>query len=182
MCAHGHSWAFISMVLWHNECSWVMMSAHGPMVSCPWLFLSSHECSLLHGPSSWVFMASPIRFSWAIMGTHEHSLAFMGTNKQPRAAMSVLDYHWTLMSSHEHSWAWCHGAMSTHQSTRAVVSMAPQGYERSSALRSTHGTIAPYSWVLLGTHGHTRALLGAHEHSWQVMSAELFYQTINKKC
>ena len=106
----------------------------------------------------------------------------MSTHKQPRAAMSVPDYHWTLMSSHEHSWAWCHGAMSTHQSTRAVVSMAPQGYERSSALRSTHGTIAPYSWVLLGTHGHTWALREAHEHSWQVMSTELFDQTINKKC
>ena len=71
-----------------------------------WLFLSSHKHSLLHGPSSWVFMASPIHFSWAIMGTHEHSLAFMGTNKQPRAAMSVHDCQWALMSSHKQSCSW----------------------------------------------------------------------------
>ena len=116
------------------------------------------------------------------MSNHEHSWAPISTHKQPRAAMSVSDYHWTLMSSHEHSWAWCHGAMSTHQSTRAIMSMAPRGYERSIALRSAHGTIAPYSWVLLGTHGHTWALREAHEHSWQVMSTELFDQTINKKC
>ena len=73
---------------------------------------------------------------------------------------------------------WCHGAMST----RAVLSLVPWGYERSSALTSAHGTIAPYSWVLLGTHGNTWALLGAHECSWQVMSFQLFNQTINKKC
>ena len=112
------------------------------------------------------------------MSTHEHSWAPISTHKQPRAAMSVLDSHWTLISSHEHSWACCHGAMSTDQSTRAVMIMAPWRYERSSA----HGSIAPYSWVLLGTHGQTWALMGAHECSWQVLSAELSYQTINKKC
>ena len=165
MCAYEHSWAFISMVLWHNECSWVMMSAHGPMVPCPWLFLSSHECSLLHGPSSWVFMASPIRFSWAIMGTHEHSLAFMGTNKQPRAAMSVPDCQWALMSVHEHSWAWGHGAINTHESSKAVMSMVPRGHGRSSALRSTYYAIAPYIWMLMSAHKHTWVLMRAHESS-----------------
>jgi hypothetical protein len=166
------------MVLWHNECSRVMMSAHGPMVPCPWLFLSSHECSLLHGPSSWVFMASPIRFSWAIMGTHEHSLAFMGTNKQPRAAMSVPYCQWALMSVHEHSWAWGHGAINTHESSKAVMSMVPWGHGHSSLLMSTHYALAPYLWMLMSAHEHTWVLMRAHECSW-VLNCFIEQQNFN---
>ena len=155
------------------------MSAHSFMAPCLWLLLSSPECSLLHGAKLMIAHGC----SWVLNGDQEHSKLLLAAYECSLGLMGAHECSGLLISStHEKPWAWCHGAMSTHQSTRAVVSMAPQGYERSSALRSTHGTIAPYSWVLLGTHGHTRALLGAHEHSWQVMSAELFYQTINKKC
>ena len=36
-------------------------------------------------------------------------------------------------------------AMSTHERTRAVMSMEPWGSERSSALMGAHGAKAPYS-------------------------------------
>ena len=48
------------------------MNIHWSMAPCPWVFRASHDC-----------------FSWAIMGTLEHPLTLMGTNKQPRAAMRV---------------------------------------------------------------------------------------------
>ena len=53
------------------------------------------------------------------------------------------------------------------------------GYERTSALTSAHGTIAPYS-ILMSDPGYSWAHMSANGSSWLVMSAELFYQTINK--
>ena len=154
------------MAPWHHahDCFWALMSAH---------------CSM--APSSWVFMASPNCFSWAIMGTHEHPLALMGTNKQPRATMSVPDCHWALMSVHEHSWALDHGALSTHEISKAVISMAPWGHGCSSALMSDHGAIALYLWVLMSAHECTWVLMRAHQHSWEFMNAELPHWIIDKK-
>ena len=146
-----------------------MMSAHDPMAPCSWLFLSSHYSM---APSSWVFMASPNWFSWAIMGTHEHPLALMVTNKHLRATMSVPDCQWALMSVHEHSWAWGHRAISTHGSSKAVMSMAPWGHGRSSALMSAHCAIAPYLWLLMSAHQCLWELMSSHDSSW-VSSASL---------
>ena len=155
------------MAPWHHAhyCFWALMSAH---------------CSM--APSSWVFMASPNCFSWAIMGTHEHPLALMGSNKQPRTTMSVPDCQWALMSVHEHSWAWGHGAISTHESSKAVMSMAPWGHGRSSALMRAHCAIAPYLWVLMSAHVCTWVLMRAHKHSWEFMNPELLHWIIDKKC
>ena len=155
------------MVPWHHahDCFWALMSAHRSM-----------------SPISWVFMASPNCFSWGITGPHENPLALMGTDKHPKATMSVPDCQWALMSVHEHSWAWGHGAISTHESSKAVMSMAPWGHGRSSALMSTHCAIAPYLWVLMSAHERTWVLMRAHEHSWEFMNAELLHWIIDKKC
>ena len=107
------------------------------------------------------------------MNTHEHPIPLMNTQNQPRAAMSISHYHWALMSSHEHSWAWYHGAMTNNESTRAVMSMVPRGYEHSSALMSAHGTIlisAPgYSWAHMSTYRSSWELTTGHE-CWTVSS------------
>ena len=135
--------------------------AHG----CSWALMSAH-CSMV--PSSWVFMASPNCFSWAITGPYEHPLALMGTNKHPRATMSVPDCQWALMRVHEDSWVWGHGAISTHGSSKAVMSMAPWGHGRSSALMSAHCAIAPYLWVLMSALECLWELMGTHKSSWML--------------
>ena len=166
ICAHEHLWALISMVLWHNERSWVLMSAHGPWRHAHdyfWILMSAY-CSM--ASSSWVFMDSLNCFSWAIMGTHEHPLALMVTNKHPRATMSVPDCQWALMSVHEHSWACGHGAINTHESSKAVMSMVQWGHGHSSLLMSTHYALAPYLWMLMSAHWHIWVLMRAHESSW----------------
>ena len=140
------------MTPWHHahDCFWALMSAH---------------CSM--APSSWVFMASPNGFSWAIVGTHEHPLALTGTNKQP----------WVVLIANEHPWAamntWHHGTMNTQESSKMVIRMAPWDHGRSSRLMNTHGAIVSYSWVLVSTHESTCGLLKAHERSWQLLSADL---------
>ena len=174
-----HSWAPVSSLV----CSWVPRSTreYGAMVQ--WALMSADECPWPHGAMlmtalelSWVLIAPGSQaycFSWVLlMSNHEHSWAPNTTHEHSKPAKS----------SHEQSWAWYHGAMSNNESTGAVMSMAPWGYECSSALMSAHCTMAPYSWVLLGTHEHKWALMGAKERSQQVMSAEPFHQTINKKC
>ena len=172
MCAYEHNQALMSMVLWCHERSWVLMSAHSLMVPCSWLLLSSHECSLLHGAKlrsvhgcSWVINGNQ-EHSWLLLAAYECSLGLMGAHEGSGLLIS---------STHEKPWAWRHGAMSTHGRSRAVMSMAPWGYEHSSALMSAHGTIAPYSWVLDCAHKQTWALMGAHECSQQVMSHKLIY-------
>ena len=179
VCAHEYPGALMSMVLWCHECSWVLMSAHSLVAPCSQLLLCSDECSLLHGTK----LMSAHGCSWVFNGNQEHSWLLLAAHECSKVLMDAHECSWLLISStHEKPWAWCYGTMSTHESSRAVMSMAPWGYEHSSALLSADGTLAPYSWVLLGTHEHTWALMGAHECSWQDMSAELLHQTINKKC
>ena len=160
-----HSWAAISTHVWswvprstHEYGAMVLMSTHSLIAPCSWLLFCSHGYSLLHETK---FMAFHECCWWVIMSTHEHEhpLALMNSH----ALMSLVPW------SNEHSWE--HKCSHEH------------GYEHSSTLMSDHGTIPPYSWVFLGTHEQMWALtgvMGAHEHSEQVMSAEPFHQTINK--
>ena len=172
-----------------NDLSWALLSSHKHSCvlrstqkhSWVWCYgaMSAHECSLLHVTK----LMSAHGCSWVFNGNQEHSWLLLAAHECSKVLMDAHECSWLLISStHEKPWAWCYGTMSTHESSRAVMSMAPWGYEHSSALLSADGTLAPYSWVLLGTHEHTWALMGAHECSWQDMSAELLHQTINKKC
>ena len=157
MCTHEHSQAFIRMVLWYHECWWASKVPWLHATDCSWALMSTH-CSM--APSSGVFMAAQ-EWSWTIMSTHEHPFALMSTHKQPRESMRAPDYQWALMSCHGHSWAWRHGAMNTHQSSRVVIRMAAWGHWNSSALMSDHGAISQYLLVLVR----------AHEHGWVLMRA-----------
>ena len=152
MCAHKYPGALMSVVLWCHECLSVLMSAHSLVAPCSWLLLCSNGCSLLHGTKlmsvhgcSWVFngyqelswrLLAAYGCLWVHMSAHDCSLVALIRSHE----LGAID-QWTLMRAPEQSWAWHHEAMSTHQ--------------HSSAFSSAHGTIAPYSWVLLGTHEHT---------------------------
>ena len=144
---HSREWLYGAMST--HECWWALIASwwcHAHDCTCA--PMSAH-CSM--APSSWVHGCS-----WVLMGARAHECS------------------WLLISStHEKPWTWSHGAMSTHESKRAIMSKG---------LWVLISTIAPYSWVLLGTHDHTWVLMGAHECSQQVMSTELFHRTINKKC
>ena len=160
MCTYEHSKALISTRLWCHECSWLLMSAPGPMTPCSWLVLSFNECSLLHGTKFRHILCC----SRVLMSNHKHSWAPISTQKQPKEAVSGPDYPWAHISSHGHS---CHGAMSMsiHSSLRVVMSMAPWGHGNSSALMRAHGTIAPYLWILMSAHEPILALMKGHESS-----------------
>ena len=147
-----------------HDCSWALMSAH---------------CSM--APSSGVFMAAE-ECSWAIISTHEHPLALMGTHKQQRAAMSAPDYQWALMSSHGHSWAWRHGARSTLESSRTVMSGGPWDHGHLLFLMSTDDAIAPYSIMLTSANKCWCVLISTHKGSIELMSASMLHWTINQKC
>ena len=175
MCTYEHSKALISMRLLCHERSWLLMSAPGPMTPCSWLLLSSNECSLLHGAK----FRHVLCCSRVLMSNHKHSWAPISTQKQPKEAMSDPDYPWAHITSHGHS---CHGAMSTHESLRVVMSMAPWGHGNSSALMSAHGTIARFLWVLVRAHECSWVLIRAQECSWDLISGEVLHQRINTKC
>ena len=153
------------------ECWWAPMVPRHHAHNCSWALMSAH-CSM--APSSGVFMAAQESL-WASISTHEHQLALISTHRQQRETMSTPDYQWTHLSSHWHSWAWHHGAMSTNESTREVMSMAPWSHGSLSALKSTHGAIARYLCVLVRAHVCTWVLMKAHEHSWDLMSAEVLH-------
>ena len=137
-----------------QEHSWVVMSAHSlRVVPCSWLHLCSHECSLLHG--------TKLMSAWLFMSANGCSCS------------------WVLMITHQqHSWKAMNLVSWSNEYPWEQKSNHEQGAMRLWVLIST---IAPYSWVLLGTHDHTWVLMAAHECSQQVMSAELFHQIINKK-
>ena len=100
---------------------------------------------------------------------HERSRVLM------RAHILMVPYLWLLLSSHDYSlpmvpssWVFMaapeyilairntHGVfcllMNTHESSRAVMKIAPWGHWRLSALMSPFGVTAPYSWLLLSAH------------------------------
>ena len=110
-----------------NERSWVLMSAHSFMAPCLWLLLSSPECSLLHGAKLMIAHGC----SWVLNGDQEHSKLLLAAYECSWGLMGAHKCSWLLISStHEKPWAWHHGAMSTHESSRADMSMVPFGYER----------------------------------------------------
>ena len=153
---HQHSWAFISMLLWHHHSLGMLMSA-----PCSWRLLSSHECSLFHGTK----LTSVHGCSWVLMAVHECSWLLLAAYECTWMLTGAHDCTWAFMSSHEHSWAWHHGAMKTHESLRAVTSLAPWGHWHSSALMSAFDTIAPYSWALMSVHERI------YECLWELMNA-----------
>ena len=125
MSTQEHSWVWCHGAMSAHECWWALIASWRHAHDCSCALVIAH-CSMV--PSSWLLMAA-LGCLWVYMGAHECS--------------------WLLIwSTHEKPWAWCYGTMSTHESSRAVMSMAPWSYEHSSALRSAHGTIAQYSWVL----------------------------------
>ena len=144
-------WALISMVLWHNECTWVLMSTHGLMASWAWL-LNSHECLLLHCPK----LMSVHGRLWELIGNQEHSWS-----------MSANWCSWVTMIAHEKQlWK----AMNTHE--LGVM-------EQWALMRGKHshedGAMGPWAWALIITHErslrHSTILMSAHECSWPHMSA-----------
>ena len=164
MLTHVHPQALVSMVLWCYEHSWVLMSAQSLMAPCSWLLLSSHECSLLYGAK----LMSVYGCSWVFNGNQEHSWLLLAAYECSWGLLGAYECSWLLISStHEKPWAWCHGAMSTHESSRAVMSMAPWGSERSSALMSAHSTILTSAfgctWAHMSSFGSSWALTRGHE-------------------
>ena len=149
------------------------MNANGPMAP------SSRLMTALE--LSWVLttlLCQPHECSWLLMnGAHEKTWAIMtrvpiSTHKQPREAMSAHDCQWTLKSSREHSGSWCHAAMTTHESSKAVMNIAPRGYGRSSHSR----VIMP---PLHHTHECSWVHMSARESLWELMTGQ---KLINKKC
>ena len=152
MCAHEYPGALMRMVPWCHERSWVLMSALSLMAPCSWLLLCSHYWSLLHGTK----LMSAHGCSWVLNGNEKYSWPPLAGFECSWVVLGAHECSWLLISStHEKQLAWLPGAMSTHESSRAVMSMAPWGHGHSSPLMSAHCTIAPYSWLLLGPHKHT---------------------------
>ena len=113
MNAHECWWALIGSWRHAYDCSWALLSAHCSMVPSSWLLMAAHECSMV--------IRNTQSCSWLLMSAHEGLWGLMGAHK----------CSWLLISStHEKPWAWHHGAMSTHESSRADMSMVPWGYER----------------------------------------------------
>ena len=78
--------------------------------------------------------------------------------------MCAYDCSWKVVRrSLEHSWAWGHGAMSTHESSKTVMSMVPWGNGHSLLLMSAHCAIAPYLWVLMSAYECLWELMRVHE-------------------
>ena len=83
------------------ELSWVVIAAWRQDPECSRLLLSVHW-------QSWALMAS-LGCLWVLMGT---------------LLMSAQDFSWApFMRSHEHSWGWHNRVVSTHESSRAVMSL-----------------------------------------------------------
>ena len=153
MCAHEYPWALMSMMLWCHEHSRVQMSAHSFMAPCSWLLLSSHECSLLHGT---IFMGVYGCWSIALIGNYKHSWLLLAAYECSWVQTDADECSWLLMklmNSHEHSWVWCHGALITHENSRAFISMAPWGRGR--------------KWE--SPLHHSTKLMGAPECLWSLM-------------
>ena len=126
-CVTGCPLTLFPRVLWCHEHSWVLMSAHSFNAPWLWLLLSSPECSLLHGAKLMIAHGC----SWVLNGDQEHSKLLLAAYECSWGLMGAHKCSWLLISStHEKPWAWHHGAMSTHESSRADMSMVPWGYER----------------------------------------------------
>ena len=117
-----------------------LMSVHGSS----WVLMAALECSWLLLPA--------YEFIWVLTGAHKCLWWYMSTHEQP----------WT-----EHSWAWFHWGINTHESLRAVMSLAPWGHRHSSALMSAYGTISAheFKWVPMAPWPT------AHDCSWALMRA-----------
>ena len=139
MCTHKPLWVWCYGAMSTHECWWALRASWRHAHDCSWA-LTSAQCSM--APTLWLLMSAANKQLWALISTQYPSWAFIISQEQP-------------LSTHVHSWAWCHGALTTCENSRAVMSMAPWGSECSSALMSAHNTIAPYSQVLVGAHEHT---------------------------
>ena len=152
MSAQEHSWVWCYGTMSAHERSWVPIASWRHVQDYSLALMSAH-CSM--APSSCVFMAAQ-ECSLVIRGTHGCFCLLMSAHKCSWALMSAHDCSRALLSSHEHSWAWRHGAMSTHLSSRTFMSMAPLGHRR--------------SWALMVPLYHTLEgiweLMSAHESSW----------------
>ena len=128
------------------------MSAHDfschHSAHCPWVLMDGHWSCLL---------MSVHVCSWAIVSTHKHSWSDISSHEQP----------WRAINSPEHDAIVPKALMSYRESSCALMSIA---YERSGTLRITHGTIAPYSWVLVRSLWCSWVLISAHEHIKKLLS------------
>ena len=147
-----------------HECWWAPMSPWRHAHDCFWALMSAY-CSM--APSSWVFMDAH-EGSLAIRNTHGCSWLLISAHECQWVLMSAYDCSWkAVRRSHEHSWARGHGAMSTHESSKTVMSIVvPWGHWHSSLLISAYFAIAPYLWVIMSAHERTWVLMRAHESSW----------------
>ena len=178
MSAQEHSWVWCYGTMSAHERSWVPIASWRHVQDYSLALMSAH-CSM--APSSCVFMAAQ-ECSLVIRGTHGCFCLLMSAHKCSWALMSAHDCSRALLSSHEHSWAWHHGAMSTHLSSRTFMSMAPWGHRRSWALISTHEHSWCHCTILLRAFESSWALMRAHERPWELMSAKLLHLSKNKKC
>ena len=152
VCCHGSMWlmrAYNTILMSAHECHWILMKAYGTVALAP--------CSSV--------LIAGCECSWALMNNYEGSRELISSHKcqeQPSSAMSSLE----------------HGAkvpnvlMTTHKHASAHLHMA------STALMSTHDTMATYLWVLMRAPEYSWVLIklswvlwSAPECSWLLLSA-----------
>ena len=151
-----HSW-----VWWNGDMSSHKCSAHHDI-----MLMSAYECSRCQGAilmsvHGYLGLLSSVNgYSWLFMRADKHSWLMYGTNYQPWALMIMVplchEHYWAALSIHEHSWAWHFGTLSAHKHSWALLMV---GW----ALLRTHGTISPYSWVLLSAPECWCTFISAHE-------------------
>ena len=160
MCTHEHSLVRCYGTMSAHECWWAPAASCRYAPDCFWTLMSAY-CSM--APSSWVFMDTH-ESSLAIRNTHGCSWLLISAHECQWVLMSTYDSSWkAVRRSHEHSWAWGHGAMSTHESSKTVMSMVPWSNWHSLLLMSAYCAITPYLWVLISAHERTWVLLRVHE-------------------
>ena len=118
-----------SVLMRNNKCPW----SHGPR---SWLFLSSQECSLLHGAK----LMSVHGCSWVLMAAHECSWLLLAS----------YECKWVLTGAQECSWLY----MSTHEQPWTLMSSAPWSDEHTWELKRSHELGAMGPWALISTHEH----------------------------
>ena len=114
MSAHECWWAPMAPWRHAHDCFWALMSAYCSMAPGSWVFMDTHECSLAFRNTHGCF--------WVLISAHECQWILMRTR----------DSSWkAVRRSHEHSWPSGHGAMSTHESSKTVMSIVPWGHGHS---------------------------------------------------
>ena len=154
----------MSMVLWHHESSWVLMSVHSLITTCSWLLLKSHGCSLLIAHDCLSLRLSALWQSGILMASVGCLLVLRSANGCSWVLNIAYEHHsWEAINTHEL------GAIEQWTLMRAQKQSSrwqPWDNWHPSAFISTYGAITPYSWVLVSAHAHTWELKSTQESAW----------------